>query len=83
MEKADSLIKNIGSNILTPLAEVMIALAVVFFLYGVVEFIAGAGSGEKRTTGRKHMIWGIIGLFVMISVFGLMNLLAAFWEGIK
>ena len=53
----------------------MVALAVLFFLYGVMEFIAGAGNEEKRTQGKRHIIWGIIGIFIMISVFGIMRLL--------
>lgn len=79
MNNADTLIKKINAQILNPIIGLLIAIAVVFFLYGVLEFITGADNEEKRETGKRHMIWGIIGLFIMVAVFGIMNLLASFW----
>ncbi|MBI4692245.1 MAG: hypothetical protein HY773_02280 [Candidatus Terrybacteria bacterium] len=77
---ADTLIKNINTTIVNPLVGLMIAIALVVFLYGVFEYIAGAANEEKRETGKKHIIWGLIGLFIMFGVFGLMNVLASFWR---
>jgi uncharacterized membrane protein len=74
------LLSKIETQILNPLIGLMIAFGVVVFLYGVIEFIAGSASDEKRSTGRRHMIWGIIGLFIAVSVFGLMNVLANIWK---
>lgn len=79
MNNADTLIKKINAQILNPIIGLLIAIAVVFFLYGVLEFIMGADNAEKKETGKRHMIWGIIGLFIMVAVFGIMNLLASFW----
>jgi len=59
-------------NVVVPL---LIAVAVVVFLWGVVGYITSAGNEEKRTEARQHMIWGIIGLFVMVAVWGLVNIL--------
>ena len=73
--EADKLMKSINAKILNPLIGLFISLAVVFFLYGVIEFIAGAANEDKRTEGKKHMVWGIIGLFIMVSVFGIINLI--------
>jgi len=77
---ADTLIKKINIQIVNPLVGLMIAIALVVFLYGVFEYVAGASNEEKRETGKKHIIWGLIGLFIMFSVFGLMNLLNSFWK---
>jgi len=30
---------------------------------------------DKRTAGKQHMIWGIIGMAIMVSVFGIINLI--------
>jgi len=60
----------------------MIAVAIVFFIYGLVEFIGGANNEEKRKTGKQHIIWGIIGLFIMAAVWGIMSILNNFWIGI-
>ena len=52
------------------------ALAVVMFIWGAVKFfIIDADEEAKRTQGKQFMIWGIIALAVMISVWGLVNIL--------
>lgn len=59
-------------NILIPL---LIALALLFFIWGLVTFILAAGDEAARAEGRSKMIWGIIALFVIVSVWGLVALL--------
>ncbi len=62
----------------------MIAVALVYFIWGVIDMIAGAGekNDEKRIAGKRHMIWGIVGLFIMVCVKGIMQLILNFWKGI-
>ena len=61
------------NNILVPL---VFALAFIIFIFGVFQyFIAGAANEEKRDKGRSFMIYGIIGFFVMVSVWGLVHIL--------
>lgn len=52
----------------------LFALALVIFIYGIVKFIGESDSKEKNK-GKDFMIWGIIALFVMVSVWGLVNIL--------
>ena len=56
--------------IFSRLIYLIIALAVVVFLWGVFRFIRSEGE-EDRKTGREFMLWGIVGLFVMVSIWGL------------
>lgn len=79
---ADKFVGNIINMILNPIIGFMFAVAVVFFIYGIVEFMIGAENQEKRDVGKKHMIWGVVGMFVMISVYGIINLLSDFWINI-
>jgi NADH:ubiquinone oxidoreductase subunit 2 (subunit N) len=66
-------IEDIINRVLVPL---IFALAFVVFLWGVFQyFIAGASDEEKRESGKSLMIYGLIGFFVMVSVWGLVNLL--------
>lgn len=53
----------------------LIAAAVVVFLYGVLKFITSSGDAEKRKESQGVMIWGIIGIAVMVSVWGLVRIL--------
>lgn len=67
---------SIVMSILNRVVIILIALAVVFFLYGVLKFIISAGEVEKRDEGKKMMVWGIVGLFVMISFWGFVRILS-------
>ena len=49
---------NTLNNILAMLVPFLIALAVVFFLYGVLKFILSGGDEEKRAEGRHAIIYG-------------------------
>ena len=62
-------------NIIDTLIPLLIAIGVLLFLIGVVKYISAAGDEEKRKDGRNMMIYGIIGLFVMIAFWGLVNVL--------
>ncbi len=57
-------------NLLVPL---IIGAAIVVFLYGTTVFIAKAGDQEGRQSGRNFMLYGIIGIAVMVSVWGLVK----------
>lgn len=51
------------------------AIAILYFIYGVVKYVIMADSDKAREEGRKFMIYGVVALFVMISVWGLVNIL--------
>ncbi|MFA4890526.1 MAG: pilin [Candidatus Paceibacterota bacterium] len=62
--------------IINAIIPLLIAVAVVLFLFGVVKFITSAGDEEKRKEARSFMLYGIIGIFVMVSVWGLVGILS-------
>ncbi len=63
----------IESEIITPLIFLLAALAVVYFLFGVMKFIQNQDNEEAQLEGKKHMAWGIIGIFIMIAVYGILG----------
>ncbi len=73
----DSFLVKVNQFILNPLITLLFALAFVVFLYGVVMFIANQENETERTTGKKHMIWGLVGLVIMFSVWAIINLLVS------
>ena len=54
-----------------PLTVLIMALSMLVFLWGVVRFIFASDDPKKITEGRTAMMWGIVGLFVMVSLWGL------------
>jgi len=58
------------------LVPVIFAIAFIVFLWGVYRYlILGAASEEKRQEGQKFIMYGLIGFFLMVSVWGIVNLL--------
>jgi len=72
---ADQLIENAKVAILRPLILLLFALAALLFFYGVVEFVSDPGNETRKALGKQHLLWGVVGLAIMISVYGIMNLI--------
>ena len=59
-------------SIILPL---LIGFTVVYFLWGLIKYV-GSGADEKtREEGRNVMVFGVISLFVIVSVWGMVNFL--------
>ena len=76
-ESLDNFIKNVNKLIVNPLILLLFALALVYFLWGVFEFISNQENEEKKTAGKKHMLWGIVGITIMMGVWTILNMILA------
>lgn len=54
---------------------ILIAAAVAWFLWGVLKYIIASGDEEKRKEGKSVMVYGIIALAIMVSVWGLVRII--------
>ena len=68
----DNLLKSIGKLISTA-TPIVVGLALLAFLWGLAVFVFSAGNEDAQTRGKSIMIWGVVALFVMTSVWGLVN----------
>lgn len=69
-----TLMNSVNKVIVNPLIILLFVLAMVYFLYGLVQYFISPDNEEIRTSSKSHMLWGVIGMFVMISVFGIMRI---------
>jgi len=53
----------------------IVGLSVAYFLWGVAKYILHSDDTKARGEGRNMMIYGIIAIFVMVSMWGFVNLL--------
>lgn len=60
-------------NLLNLIIPILITLAVVLFFWGLARYIWSAG-GDEKEGGKQIMIWGLVALFVMVSVWGILGL---------
>ncbi len=67
-------IGNISTHILNPLIVLMFALALAYFTLGVVKFAMNAENDAMREQAKRSMLWGVIGMAIMVSVFGIISL---------
>ncbi|MDP1625194.1 MAG: hypothetical protein Q8L64_05520 [bacterium] len=71
----NDLVRSFFAAVVNPLVQLMFAAAIVYFIYGVyVYFIKGDGDAD-RTQGKNHILWSTVGLFIMISVWGIIAVL--------
>ncbi len=61
-------------NILDTILPLIIAAAVVYFIYGIAKYVM-SGSDDAKAAAKDKIIYGVVGLFVMVSVWGLVNIL--------
>jgi Na+/H+ antiporter NhaD/arsenite permease-like protein len=76
-EAAQGFLTKINEAILFPLITLMMAIALLIFLYGAFEYVKGAANDGDRETGRRHLLYGIIGMLVMLSAFTILTIAAA------
>ncbi len=74
-EATKTLMQNINRVIINPIIFFMFACALVYFIYGLAQYLLSPGNEEVHKKSKSVMMWGIIGLFIMVGVFGIMNLL--------
>lgn len=68
-----ALVSKIITNIFDPLVLLIVGLALIYFLIGVLKYIQSVGDDTKRKEGTTMITYGIIALFVMGAVWGLVR----------
>lgn len=67
------LLAKIEIEILNPVIKLLFGLAVAIFVYGVVQFIWKSDDEEARKAGAQHIMWGLVGLFIMTAAFAIQS----------
>lgn len=70
-----TLVQSINKVIINPIIFLLFALAAVYFLYGLAQYLLSPNNEEVRKKSKSVMFWGLIGLFIMVAVFGIMRLI--------
>ncbi len=63
------------TGLVNPLIGLLSSLAVLFFMWGVVQYILYAGDEKKKLSAKSTMGYGILGLFVLFSFWGIVQFL--------
>ena len=71
----DKFISAVSQQILNPFIYLLFAIALLVFIWGVVRFISQGGDEDARTIAKRHILYGLLGMFIMISAFSLVRLI--------
>jgi TRAP-type C4-dicarboxylate transport system permease small subunit len=70
-----ALAQTIQRTVYRPMVTAILAYALLLFIWGVYRYIASAGDEKASAEGSKLMSYGILVLFVMVSVWGLVSIM--------
>jgi hypothetical protein len=76
LTKVDTLVESI-QNLVDVALPIVVGLALLGFFWGLMKFIFNADNDEKKEEGKNIMIYGVVALFVMVAVWGLVNFIAS------
>lgn len=71
-----NVVNPIISNIVYPAIQLLFGLAVVYFVYGVLQFVFGGADETARAKGKSTILWGSVGIFIMVSAWGIIYLVS-------
>ncbi len=60
-------------SLFSAIVPLILSLAVIYFLWSLAQYMLK--DGEEKATAKTNMIWGIVILFVMVSIWGLVSIL--------
>ncbi len=69
----DDILQKVTSEIFTPLYQLAVGIAFLYFFYGALMFIKNMQDPEKKNLGKGHLLYGTIGLFIILSVGGFLR----------
>ena len=75
MGAGEALLNRIITFVIDPGVAVLFTAGLFFFLYGLVEFLWGLREGKANDEGKQHMLWGMVGMLIMVSVYGIVSIL--------
>jgi hypothetical protein len=77
MQAVSDILGRLKYEVLWPAMTVIFAAGFLLFIWGLVKFLwhVEEGSSSSSSEGRQHMIWGIVGMLIMVSFWSIIALL--------
>lgn len=70
----DSILLSVRTT-LNYVIAILFVLVTIYFIWGIIQYITAGGKEEQLAQGKKHMIWGIVGMAVMGAAWGIVGII--------
>lgn len=77
----DAFLGRVITELFSPLYQLSVGLAFLYFLYGGLMFIVNMNDPDKKNAGKRHLLYGTIGLFIILSVGGILKIFNDVFNG--
>jgi hypothetical protein len=77
MLNTQTLANNLTNVIINPIILLLFGMGLLLFVWGIIQMLIGLnigeGDSEKKENGKKHMLWGLVGMFIMVSAYAILK----------
>lgn len=69
-------INKVISAFINPAIALVVAAGLMVFIFGVVEYLYNLNvKGDADNEGKKHMLWGLVGMFIMFAAWAIIKVI--------
>ncbi len=72
-DELSSFMGRVNEQVVNPLIILLFAVAFVVFTVGLFRFFGARDNAADLDQAKQSMLWGIVGMAIMVSVFGIMS----------
>ena len=73
------ILATIQGEILDPFIALLFVIATAVFMYGIIRYVIGGGEKDIEA-GKKLILYGIIGMTIMVSAWGIVRIFCEFFD---
>ena len=77
LQPIQDLAGRLATAIINPLLALVFGAGLIVFVWGLVQYLYALNvTGEQDPEGKKHMLWGMVGMFIMAAAFTIIKITA-------
>ena len=77
MHALSGVLNKFETLIIQPAMAMIFAAGLFLFTWGLMQFLWNLDEGGAQTEGKWHMVYGLLGMFIMVSIWGILNIATA------
>ncbi len=75
MNSSDQVLNRLIEQIVQPAVNLLFALALLIFFWGIFKFVSNADNEDERNKGKRVLLYGTIGFLIMFGAYGIIAII--------